>query len=217
MNRRSLTRGGHVELHMFGALLVSPYAAAAKKEALPPDEALSAGHTALRKGLHHKAYEHYKTYWRHDPKSAFNHVELQEGLCVCAAKLRKEKVAITACDNATAIRAGEAAKRGAVRDRAQKNHPFSQYSLAELTPCCSLCAGRMIFAHSRLRRRHCTFSWPRARPSSSPPSPWPPASTFARRSAPRQTGTRCGMRRRPRRRCAEPRASCTRRLALCVV
>ena len=67
-------------------------------------ESIKEGHTALRKGLHHKAFEHYKAAWKTDPRSAYEHVELQEGLCVCAAKLKKEKTAVTACENATALR-----------------------------------------------------------------------------------------------------------------
>ena len=69
------------------------------------EEHLSEGHKALRKGLHHKAFDHYRSAWRHHPQSAHEHAELQEGLCVCAARLKKERVAITACENATAIRA----------------------------------------------------------------------------------------------------------------
>ena len=69
------------------------------------DGMLSEAHKALRKGLHHKAYEHYRSAWRTSPHTAFDHPELQEGLCVCAAKLKKERVAITACENASAIRA----------------------------------------------------------------------------------------------------------------
>ena len=68
------------------------------------DASLAAGHTALRKGLHHKAFEHYRTVHRHMTSDAYDHTELQEGLCVCAAKLRKEKVAVSACANATSLR-----------------------------------------------------------------------------------------------------------------
>ena len=51
---------------------------------------ITEGHKALRKGLHHKAYEHFRSAWRHSPDEAFEHAELQEGLCVCAARLKKE-------------------------------------------------------------------------------------------------------------------------------
>ena len=68
------------------------------------DSTLAAGHTALRKGLHHKAFDHYKTVHRGLSTEAYEHSELQEGLCVCAAKLRKEKVAVSACENASALR-----------------------------------------------------------------------------------------------------------------
>ena len=41
-------------------------------------ESIKEGHTALRKGLHHKAFEHYKTAWKTDPRSAYEHVELHK-------------------------------------------------------------------------------------------------------------------------------------------
>ncbi len=66
----------------------------------PSDDAIAQGHAALRKGLHHKAFEHYRAVHKSLGKEAHGHTELQEGLCVCAARLRKEKVAITACENA---------------------------------------------------------------------------------------------------------------------
>ena len=50
------------------------------------EASLSAGHTALKKGLHQRAYQHYRTAYRHDPVSMWEHAGLQEGLCVCAAK-----------------------------------------------------------------------------------------------------------------------------------
>ena len=98
-------------------LLVTIHLAAAPKSSSQkpdePGENLNAGHQALKKGLHHKAYEHYKLVHRAYKREAYDHTELQEGLCVCAAKLKKESVAITACENATALRAGDAARRGA--------------------------------------------------------------------------------------------------------
>ena len=68
------------------------------------DASLSSGHKALKKGFHQKAFDHYKAVHRGLRTAAYEHAELQEGLCVCAAKLRKEKVAITACGNASSIR-----------------------------------------------------------------------------------------------------------------
>ena len=63
-----------------------------------PDEDLHAGRRALSKGLHNKAYNHLKNVHKAYGKDAYDHAELQEGLCVCAAKLKKERVAITACE-----------------------------------------------------------------------------------------------------------------------
>ena len=69
---------------------------------------LKAGAKALGKGLHHKAFEHFRTAHRAlGGQSAWEHAELQEGLCVCAAKLRKEKVAVSACHNASSLRSGD--------------------------------------------------------------------------------------------------------------
>ena len=80
------------------AALLLAHAHAAKE----PDDPITAGHAALRKGLHHKAFEHYRAFHKSLGRAAHEHAELQEGLCVCAARLRKEKVAITACENACA-------------------------------------------------------------------------------------------------------------------
>ena len=70
-------------------------------------EDLAAARAALKKGLHQKAYKHlsaaHGALKKADPQDAYGHAELQEGLCVCAAKLRKERVAITACENATTL------------------------------------------------------------------------------------------------------------------
>ena len=65
---------------------------------------LSSAHHALKKGFHQKAFDHYRTVHRSLSSEAYEHAELQEGLCVCAARLRKEKVAISACGNASALR-----------------------------------------------------------------------------------------------------------------
>ena len=86
------------------ALLLLPVRAGSPTEDL--EATLSAAKSAQRKGFHQKAYDHYKKAHRQlSGQSAWEHTELQEGLCVCAARLRKEKVAITACENATQLRA----------------------------------------------------------------------------------------------------------------
>ena len=66
---------------------------------------LAHGHEALRKGFHHKAFKHYREHHRANPQASWSDAALQEGLCVCAAHLKKETVAVSACANATAIRA----------------------------------------------------------------------------------------------------------------
>ena len=105
-------------------LLCSALLANAAEQGTSPNPAsretmLSDGHKALRKGLHHKAYEYFRSAWRHSPEEAVKHIGLQEGLCVCSAKLKKETVAITACNNVTAIRSESASSTARSRIHAK--------------------------------------------------------------------------------------------------
>ena len=63
--------------------------------------------SALKKGMHNKAFEKFRELYRADPVAAWAHAEVQEGLCVCSAKLKKEKVAASACANASDLFAAE--------------------------------------------------------------------------------------------------------------
>ena len=65
---------------------------------------LSEAKRALSRGLHHSAYDKLRKVYRASPSAAWEHAELQEALCIAAAKLRKQTVAISACANASALR-----------------------------------------------------------------------------------------------------------------
>lgn len=76
---------------------------------------------ALKKGLHNKAFEAYSSLSKslgppdavHWEKHPDKRLELQEGLCLSAARLRKEQVAIGACEAAGgAVRGGKRASVG---------------------------------------------------------------------------------------------------------
>ena len=87
--------------------------------AVDTDDPLVHGKTALNKGLHHKAFDHFKTAHRARGQAAWDHGELQDGLCVCAAKLKKEKVAVSACLNSTALRPGDKAPHSLLMARGE--------------------------------------------------------------------------------------------------
>ena len=89
-------------------------AARARAEGAPGDVAgaLADAKRQLARGMHRSAYDALRRAYRVDPTAAWAHRELQEGLCMAAAKLRKEQVAITACANASTL-------RGATRARAK--------------------------------------------------------------------------------------------------
>jgi len=87
---------------MLSLLLV---AAGAQQESPTQADQLEVGRRALQRGLHNKAYEALLSFHGTlPPHAAWAHAELQEGMCLSAARLRKEKAAISACANATALR-----------------------------------------------------------------------------------------------------------------
>lgn len=71
------------------------------------DDPFSQGVAALRRGLHAKAWELLRGAYKADPPAAWESAQMQESLCVCAVKLRKSSVAISACRNATTLRGPE--------------------------------------------------------------------------------------------------------------
>ena len=71
------------------------------------DDPFSQGVAALRRGLHLKAWELLRAAYKADPPVAWESAQMQESLCVCAVKLRKSSVAISACRNATTLRGPE--------------------------------------------------------------------------------------------------------------
>ena len=83
----------------------------ARQPARPPTapeaadaDTFAQGVQALRRGLHAKAWELLRAHYRSDPAAAWESAPLQESLCVCAVKMRKATVAISACRNASDLR-----------------------------------------------------------------------------------------------------------------
>ena len=74
-----------------GAVLLLAWAALCEERGAETDQ-LKSGQSALRRGEHQTAFDVFKTVYRSysNPEDAWAHPELQEGLCVCAAKLKKE-------------------------------------------------------------------------------------------------------------------------------
>ena len=85
---------------MLAAVLCASPAADDATSANADVATLENARSALKKGMHNKAFEKFRELYRADPVAAWAHAEVQEGLCVCSAKLKKEKVAASACANA---------------------------------------------------------------------------------------------------------------------
>jgi hypothetical protein len=86
-------------------LAATTFVAATAAAAADDGDAFSQGVQALRRGLHAKAWELLRTHYRGlDPAAAWASAPLQESLCVCAVKMRKTTVAISACRNASELR-----------------------------------------------------------------------------------------------------------------
>ena len=92
-------------LMLAATTLVAATAAAAADDG----DTFSQGVQALRRGLHAKAWELLRTHYRAlDPAAAWASAPLQESLCVCAVKMRKTALAISACRNASELRSPSA-------------------------------------------------------------------------------------------------------------
>ena len=90
-------------------LAASTLVAATAAAAADDGDVFSQGVHALRRGLHAKAWELLRTHYRSlDPPVAWASRPLQESLCVCAVKMRKTTVAISACRNASELRSPSA-------------------------------------------------------------------------------------------------------------
>ena len=86
-------------------LAASTLVAATAAAAADDGDVFSQGVHALRRGLHAKAWELLRTHYRSlSPAEAWASRPLQESLCVCAVKMRKTAVAISACRNASELR-----------------------------------------------------------------------------------------------------------------
>ena len=86
-------------------LAASTFVVATAAAAADDGDVFSQGVQALRRGLHAKAWELLRTHYRAlDPAAAWASAPLQESLCVCAVKMRKATVAISACRNASELR-----------------------------------------------------------------------------------------------------------------
>lgn len=68
------------------------------------DDSFLQGLQALKKGLYAKAWELLRTHYRTDPAAAWADARMQESLCMCAVKMRKTTIAISACQNASELR-----------------------------------------------------------------------------------------------------------------
>lgn len=102
-------------------LLASSTRCAEQPPAEEQEQLWDSARRALKKGLHNKAFEAYSSLSKslgppdavHWEKHPDKRLELQEGLCLSAARLRKEQVAIGACEAAGgAVRGGKRASVG---------------------------------------------------------------------------------------------------------
>ena len=76
--------------------------------------------SALKKGMHNKAFEKFRELYRADPVAAWAHAEVQEGLCVCSAKLKRKGGGVGVRERVDLFAAEQRACRSRSRSRSAR-------------------------------------------------------------------------------------------------